>query len=262
MDVSKRRKEPSGAARPHKVTKLPPHVPEIRPSNHGTLEDISFKWTSAGPWEHYQRETALQPGCYLAFLKKYPHTPVLVCERDIPCGEINQLRSIVHRNIVRLCRIYVCEKSLTMIYEMTFISLKDILSFRPHWNMAETAAVCQGVLVALNYIHKTLGISHGDIRAESICLDSEGAVKLGRIGDSLLQNKRDQADDIYAFARIVKRLIEPGELNESLADFMGRLERGEAPATLLQHKFLSYVNGPGQLHHCVWRWFATRALFT
>lgn len=166
------------SGRHNKVIKRP--FP-INPSNHVPVDDIFFKWDSTSPWDHYRRETTLGPGSNLAFLKKYPHGVVLIRKVDKPARGTASLKSTIHRNLVQLHRVYIEKSSISMVYEITVASLSDLLSFRPHWAHAETAAVCHGVLSALKYLHSTLHIAHGDLREENIRLDWNGTIKLGAL---------------------------------------------------------------------------------
>jgi serine/threonine protein kinase len=176
MDVSRKRKGNLETSRPpKKVTKQPPPV---RPSSTASLDDISFKQLSGDVWEQYKLETDIEPGCHLALMKKYPHSTVFIHQVSVAPEKIINLKPVVHRNIVHLRHVYTGGEQISMVYEMTIASLKDILSFRPHWSVAETAAVCQSVLSALKYMHGTLGVSHGNLDARTIRVDWNGTVKL------------------------------------------------------------------------------------
>ncbi|KAA8641414.1 uncharacterized protein ATNIH1004_001879 [Aspergillus tanneri] len=260
MTASNKREASGEHSRPHKVIKKNPL--QIRPSSPASLGDISFWCTSVDPWEHYRRETTLPSGYHLAFLKKYPYTAVLVRQLNMAAAQATALRSVLHRNIVRLSRVYLENDSVTLIYDITVASLKDILSFRPNWTVIETAAMCQGILSGLRYLHGVLGISHGDLRVENICLDLDGTVKIANIGDSLLRGGQDYNQDMCSLAGIIKQLCQPTELSlPTLSDFLKGVEKGEPPSKLLQHEFLKLSNGDEQLHHCVWTWLATRLFF-
>jgi serine/threonine protein kinase len=177
MGVSNKRKEDSDVdPLPNKIKKRPP---PIRPYTTASLDDVAFQWTAADVQDHYRLETVLHPGHHLGFLKKYPHSAVVVQCTRAPAEQMLNLKPVIHRNVVQLRRVYTKGDSLSMVYEMTIASLNDILSFRPHWTIAETAAICHSVLSALKYLHGSLGISHGDLGVRSLRLDWNGLVKIG-----------------------------------------------------------------------------------
>lgn len=258
MDLSKKRQAQGEHARLRKVARH--RQPPVRPSKNDSIDDISFKWISVGPWEHYRRETNVGPGAELVFLKKYPHTPAIMQQVNAPAEHLARLRPIVHRNIVQLHRVYEDGRNLKLVYEWTVASLKDILSFRPHWSIAETAAVCHGTLSALKYLHGTLNVSHGDLRVENIHFDTSGAVKLANTGGSLLHERHNFKDDFDALSAITRKLTKPKE-GSDLQDFLRKLSDDQSASRLLEHDFLKRVEGPEQIQHCVWTWLATRLYF-
>ncbi|KAI9036317.1 uncharacterized protein KD926_002081 [Aspergillus affinis] len=207
----------------------------VRPSSNASLDDITFKWAGIDPWEHYQQLATLEPGHYLAVLKKYPYDTVFVRQSKFQDSNLVDFKHVIHRNIVYMGRLYIEDVYITMVYETTVASMKDILSFRPHWGLAETAAVCFGVLTALKYIHSSLGICHGDLKVENIRFDLSGTVKLANIGNSLLRGSKQYSDDLRSLALLVRRLSEPGASGDtSLLEFLRALEEGQPTAALLE----------------------------
>lgn len=176
--MNKRRKASEAAE--SESRKLPKNLLSVLPSHSACPEDISFKQTGANIWDRYTSVTQFKIGYYYAMMKDYPFSSVLVKETCCSSERILQLRSAPHRNLLHLQHIYTKEKSIFMVYEMSVASLRDILSFRPHWGLADTAAVCHGILCALKYMHGPLGISHGNISLDTIRLHWTGTIKIGR----------------------------------------------------------------------------------
>ncbi|KAB8076118.1 hypothetical protein BDV29DRAFT_155045 [Aspergillus leporis] len=136
MDVSSKRKGNLETSHPpKKVTKQPPPV---HPCSTASLDDILFKQLSGDVWEQYKLETDVEPGCHLAMMKKYPHSAVFIHQVSVSPEKIVNLKSVVHRNIVHLRHVYTGGEQISMVHKMMLMSLKDILSFRLHWSVAET----------------------------------------------------------------------------------------------------------------------------
>ena len=131
------------------------------------------------PWDHYRRETPADDAVHLAQLERFPHTTVEIHQVEMPEARLSDLRRVTHPNIAELSHAYWHQGTLSMVYEATLISLKDILTFCPHWGLAETATLCRGVLSALKYLHDACGISHGALDVDNIRFMPNGMVKLG-----------------------------------------------------------------------------------
>ncbi|PYH50312.1 uncharacterized protein BO96DRAFT_440042 [Aspergillus niger CBS 101883] len=257
--MNKRRKASEAAE--SRLRKLPKNL-SILPSNSACPEDISFKQHEVDIWDRYTSVTPIKNGYHYAMMKDYPFSSVLVKEACSSSERVFQLRSAPHRNLLHLQHIYTKEKSIFMVYEMSVASLKDILGFRPYWDLADTAAVCHGILCALKYMHGSLGISHGNLSLDTIRLHWTGTIKIANIGDCLLQSDQEYTKDIEAFESIVGRLIEGHESDDAeLKDFRQALHNKQPASALLQHKFLRKSNGEQQLQRSVETWLSTRIPF-
>ncbi|KAL4862023.1 hypothetical protein BDV12DRAFT_179451 [Aspergillus spectabilis] len=246
MDIDKQ------PVRPHKVFKKRyPVIPSVSSSS----EDIVFKRESSEPWDDYGERIRIKPGIYLAFRKRYPHSAVMVHMVESPPSDVN-INAVVHRNIVQLYRIYISSKCWSLVYGLTMVSMKDILTFRPCWGQAETAALSRGVLQGLKHLHEILHISHGDLRPETIRIELNGLVKLSHVGESQLRNNQDYSRDLEMLAVVIEQL--GSYPKDSLwQNFLDKLKRGEAASSLLKHAVLGRWEGEEQLHHCAVRWLAS-----
>lgn len=93
--------------------------------------------------------------------------------------EIRFLRQLNHPNTIEYKGCYLHENTAWLVMEYCVGSASDIIEVhkRP-LKEDEIAAICDGVLHGLSYLH-LLGRIHRDIKAGNILLTEQGVVKLG-----------------------------------------------------------------------------------
>lgn len=180
---------------------LPPRLPlRYRPSqrNHRELFEKGFAQT-ADPWSFYAKLTQThQSGpAYSVSHLIAPFSVRVVKEVRLPGVTIPQrVVRPSHPNIVDLIEIFICEKSLHMVYETMAVSLAQIPA--GSWGEtvdADVAFVCgeviastivastlttQKILQGLMYIRSDLCLSYGRFGPDDILLSASGQVKLGK----------------------------------------------------------------------------------
>jgi hypothetical protein len=133
------------------------------------------------PWDQYTQGGKPKLGLILAFRKKFPQTTVFIHEVRVPNGHLSRLKSVRHKNIVCLLQVFWEKNIASLVYEITPVSLGQILTFRPCWNLNDTATVCKEILSGLEFLHDTLHIGHGSLTAENVRLTWDGSVKIGKL---------------------------------------------------------------------------------
>ncbi|GBF59744.1 serine/threonine-protein kinase [Trichophyton mentagrophytes] len=138
------------------------------------------------PWAVYRRfiEEDQAGGAVIAHTMNPAFDLVAVKERKIVASKAtNSLRTAFHSNIVCLNEIFENEGVVFLIYEYidySHVSLGDLGNSLGHpLNEVELAAICKQALDGLSYIHKKLGIVHGDINDENILFAQSGMLKIG-----------------------------------------------------------------------------------
>jgi thousand and one amino acid protein kinase len=101
--------------------------------------------------------------------------------------EIRFLRQLNHPNTIEYKGCYLHENTAWLVMEYCVGSASDIIEVhkRP-LKEDEIAAICDGVLHGLSYLH-LLGRIHRDIKAGNILLTEQGVVKLGNFISFLLR---------------------------------------------------------------------------
>ncbi|KAE8386943.1 hypothetical protein BDV23DRAFT_196092 [Aspergillus alliaceus] len=117
-----------------------------------------------------------------------------------------------HRHLVNLKEVFVAEESLMLFYDKwEGISLNEIQDLRPAFQLGEVevATICFQMLQALQYIHGTLGISHGALCGEDIYIQESGDIKIAKIGESMAREFRPQEKlkDIRSILKIARQLL-------------------------------------------------------
>ena len=100
--------------------------------------------------------------------------------RDIVVAQVRSIDRPTHRNLVQIQTAYWHDGRLSILYEPTLVSLDQLLTFRPAWDLDDTATVCREVVSGLTYIHQSLEIAHGSLTADQIRLSLDGSVKIGQ----------------------------------------------------------------------------------
>ena len=81
--------------------------------------------------------------------------------------EINLMRKLDHRHILKIRRIYEDEKYVHIVYDLTESDLHSTLKLGNPLNEVMAARVIYNILSALHYLHSQ-GIMHCNIKPESI----------------------------------------------------------------------------------------------
>ncbi|PIG85279.1 hypothetical protein AARAC_004371 [Aspergillus arachidicola] len=117
-----------------------------------------------------------------------------------------------HRHLVNLKEVFVTEESLILFYDKwEGISLREIQDLRPAFQLGEVevATVCFQMLQAMQYIHGTLGISHGALYEEDIYIHESGDIKIAKIGESMARGSspQEKSKDIQSILKIARQLL-------------------------------------------------------
>lgn len=101
--------------------------------------------------------------------------------------EIRFLRQLNHPNTIEYKGCYLRENTAWLVMEYCVGSASDIIEVhkRP-LREEEIAAICDGVLQGLSYLH-SLGRIHRDIKAGNILLTEQGIVKLADFGSAAIK---------------------------------------------------------------------------
>lgn len=101
--------------------------------------------------------------------------------------EIRFLRQLNHPNTIEYKGCYLHENTAWLVMEYCVGSASDIIEVhkRP-LKEDEIAAICDGVLHGLSYLH-LLGRIHRDIKAGNILLTEQGVVKLADFGSAAIK---------------------------------------------------------------------------
>ncbi|OQE19997.1 hypothetical protein PENSTE_c014G08601 [Penicillium steckii] len=139
------------------------------------------------PWEHYQKTFKLnQAGHGLVVHGKNATFAEGVMKeiKSIGKEELEKIKSYSHENLVQMQRVFYDEGAVFLLYEIMDVTLAQI-SNSPLGRLQsyEVAAFSQEVLAGIDYIHRVLGIVHGQINSDSILLSTSGAVKIGKSPD-------------------------------------------------------------------------------
>lgn len=130
---------------------------------------------------HYTAECPMSPEWRLARQTNDPYHTVMIQVVEAPKEDLRLVRSVHHPHVVPIEEVYWHEGRASIVYRYTVGSLADLLTFRPHLGLSETADLCQGVLSGLAYIHNVLGIVHGSLTLADIRLELDGTVKIGEL---------------------------------------------------------------------------------
>uniref|UniRef100_A0A8C7X148 non-specific serine/threonine protein kinase n=1 Tax=Oryzias sinensis TaxID=183150 RepID=A0A8C7X148_9TELE len=108
--------------------------------------------------------------------------------RELLFNEVVIMRDYRHKNVVDMFRSALVEEELWVIMEyLQGGALTQIIS-ETRMNEEQIATVCEGVLLALSYLHSE-GVIHRDIKSDSILLTLDGRVKLSDFGFCAQINK-------------------------------------------------------------------------
>ncbi|KAF7177422.1 hypothetical protein CNMCM7691_005627 [Aspergillus felis] len=138
-------------------------------------------------------------------------SPVGYVKKLTVAGEVpvNRLSETCHHNIVNLREVFISERSIFFVYEKWGISLEEIHSLSPVFQLGEVevATICREVLKGLQYMHKLLGITHGNLSLSNIHIMEDGSVK---IGESMVTSPeaRDKSADVQAVCALAGALLE------------------------------------------------------
>lgn len=147
--------------------------------------------------------------------------------------ELKWYQKMSHPNILHL----IASEPMILIFELIEQDLYKRINERP---VQSIKSCLRQILKALEYLHDTLGIIHGDLKSQNVLIDKDGKVKLcdfghaRRIGDlnffglgtmwfappeQLLGSRRNRpANDIWAVGCIM------AELTNGLVPFQGDSE--------------------------------------
>lgn len=135
------------------------------------------------PWERYQKVFKIDqagPG-YIAHAKNNTFAEMIVKEVKAPSKDwLTKLTPTSNQNVVHLQEAMYNNGCIYLFYEVMDVSLSQAFATPlGRWKAYEVAAFSQELLNGLDYIHKSLGLVHGDMSAKSVLLSVEGAVKIG-----------------------------------------------------------------------------------
>ncbi|KAK6810694.1 hypothetical protein RU639_013498 [Aspergillus parasiticus] len=213
------------------------------------------------PWERYQKVFKIDqagPG-YIAHAKNNTFAEMIVKEVKAPSKDwLTKLTSTSNQNVVHLQEAMYNNGCIYLFYEVMDVSLSQAFATPlGRWKAYEVAAFSQELLNGLDYIHKSLGLVHGDMTAKSVLLSVEGAVKIANIGTSMLQefSSKTAQNDIRSIGRIIIECLEPSTFLENgdslisdtwdpvLIRFLESTKSGSIQE-LLRHDFLQLSPGP------------------
>ncbi|KAE8371233.1 kinase-like protein [Aspergillus bertholletiae] len=126
--------------------------------------------------------------------------------------KMDRFKRTSHKHLVNLKEVFVTEESLILFYDKwEGISLREIQDLRPAFQLGEVevATICFQMLQALQYIHGTLGISHGALYEEDIYIHESGDIKISKIGESMARDSspQEKSKDIQSILKIARQLL-------------------------------------------------------
>ncbi|GFG19515.1 hypothetical protein IFM5058_10171 [Aspergillus udagawae] len=129
-------------------------------------------------------------------------------ERDLQAEDFQETS---HLNLVNLKEVFIAKQNVFFLYNSWGISLEEIQqsSLKFCLGEVEIATISKGILQALKYVHKVLGICHGNVTLSTVLINQEGVVKLADVGSSLIREPRRQqkSKDLQAVCSIAHSLL-------------------------------------------------------
>lgn len=142
-----------------------------------------FKKAVEDPWKRYNRIFEFDqagPGT-LVHINNDSFEEFVVKSHAVDKKEkLAAVKDCSHKNVVRLQEALYDNGHIFFIYEVMDISLAHIFvtplgRLKPY----EVATFCAEVMHALDYLHSSFQLVHGNVSADNILLSTTGAIKLG-----------------------------------------------------------------------------------
>ncbi|KAL4927717.1 uncharacterized protein BDV17DRAFT_292223 [Aspergillus undulatus] len=164
---------------------------------------------------------------------------------------LGRLKPTTHPNLINLREVFIADGLAFFVYEKWGISLAKIHNMSPVFQLGEieVATLCREVLKGVQYIHQSLGITHGNL-AHDIHIMEDGSVKIANIGESMLAtpNSQRRTKDIQGVCNLARKLLAHRNSEAQGIISMLATDFTNAPPTatideLLNHPFLSISAG-------------------
>ncbi|CRG86373.1 hypothetical protein PISL3812_03379 [Talaromyces islandicus] len=165
------------------------------------IENIHVEFPDISGQEYCGMEMELNPSARRSkFLKKL--------DLDEVNGDLNSLQLTSHPNLLNLMCVSVMEDEIYLHYERPGVSLTKMQQFKLIDRIA-VATIYKKVIQGLIYVHDVLNIVHGNLHCDNIYLNEDGEIKIGDIGQSMMQarNTKDFSTDVEAVYDIAQRLL-------------------------------------------------------
>ncbi|EED20930.1 conserved hypothetical protein [Talaromyces stipitatus ATCC 10500] len=123
-------------------------------------------------------------------------------------GDLNSLQLTSHPNLLNLMRVSVIEDGIYLHYERPGVSLSKMKQFKLIDRIA-VATICKKVIQGLIYVHDVLNIVHGNLHCDNTYLNEDGEIKIGDIGQSMMQARdtKDISREVEAVYDIAESLL-------------------------------------------------------
>lgn len=145
----------------------------------------SFTSLSKGaynPWERYRKSFKLhQAGpSWVVHTKDASFSESIIKEITGHKSDMGRISASQSDKLVLLREAIYHDAAIFLVYEIMDVSLAQIFnSPLGRLQLFEVAAFSRELLAGIEYIHKSLGISHGGVSSTSVLLSVSGAVKIG-----------------------------------------------------------------------------------
>ncbi|MCJ1473169.1 hypothetical protein MMC13_001820 [Lambiella insularis] len=229
-------------------TKLAKSLPSIEEDETEVHSTPKRHRGSGDPWKTYHKFMRLdQAGpAIIAYYDAGLNNrclPVAIKEKRSNKKLPEDLLQTTSTYIVQLMNYHMHEGIAYMVYEYMDVSLRHIQSIPKNgFTSYEIGAVCRELLSGVDFIHKTLKMTHGDIHCGNILVDRDGNVKIANIGTAYLEeNVENKCTDIRGIGKVMIELMEPDSFvqdptsldlrrpevwseNQGIVSFLGKLE--------------------------------------
>ncbi|KAL4925803.1 kinase-like domain-containing protein [Aspergillus undulatus] len=209
------------------------------------------------PWSHFKICMQGDPGkACLAYNISSPGIVVAIKQyRNTGIDKTQYLMEVCDTNVISILTVFVDQATIYIAYERMDVTLEQLHS-SVNLDEVDIGFICKEVLRGLWYIHRNLKVCHTRIRSNKIFLNTQGSVKIGDIGASLLeQHHGSEQIDIKSVGWIMTEIMEPGSAlanprsihlaspdnwSSNIRHFQIQTQTQSAPE-LLQHVFLGSI---------------------